>query len=81
MYPAPTPCDFLPNLGIPVYSTYESAKGVVAFKEMFGEYRHIILRWFGDDRKMHDILVGRPDTWFDGRAYYDTNSGEWNVTE
>lgn len=78
MYPAPKPCDYFQ---IPVYSTYEAVKGVVAFKEMFGELPHIILRWYGNDNRMHNALVGRPDVWADGRAYYDTRNGEWNVTE
>lgn len=71
------PIDYL---RIPVYSTYLTSDGVEANEDMFRESGIIVLHFTEDDGKQRDIFVAKPDTFTDGKNYFDTKTNGWSVT-
>lgn len=71
------PIDYLQ---IPVYSTYLTADGVEADEDMFRESGIIVLHFMNENGKMRDIFVIKPDTFNDGKNYFNTKTNVWSVT-
>ena len=71
------PIDYL---RIPVYSTYLTSDGVEANEDMFRESWIIVLHFMNENGKMRDIFVIKPDTFNDGKNYFNTKTNKWGIT-
>jgi hypothetical protein len=71
-----TPCEYLI---FPIFSTYRSAKGIVAYKPMFSESPVIVLKFMEDDGKERMVFAKKPRKWIDDVNYYNIEGKDWKV--
>jgi hypothetical protein len=71
-----TPCEYLM---FPIFRTYRSANGIVAYKPMFSESPVIVLKFVEDDGKERMVFAKKPRKWIGGENYYDPDAKDWKV--
>ena len=68
------PIDYL---NIPIFSTYPAQYGIRATRDMFDTSNIVILRWYDETSRQHEVFVMKPDA-FDGDTnYYQVEDRVW----
>lgn len=68
------PIDYL---NIPIFSTYPAQYGIRATRDMFDTSNIVILRWYDELSRQHEVFVTKPNA-FDGDTnYYLFDDRKW----
>ena len=71
------PIDYL---NIPIFSTYPAMFGIRATRDMFEKSNIVILMWYDESSKQHQVIVENPFA-FDGDVnYFSCTDRKWKYT-